>query len=154
MIGRGIGAAVAKSPMGTASRSPRCFMPVSGMASRYYVYSIEIHTGSHHSCVGGYELIHDSDPASKVIRRKLSIGIPRLDGSSLPASASWRPQTGLIDSPGLAEWQPVSGADLSFDNLLEKMFQFGVLIVAAKTQTDRRVEPFEAAGAFVLEPSL
>lgn len=72
----------------------------------------------------------------------------------MPASASWRPQTGLIDSPGLAEWQPVSGADLSFDNLLEKMFQFGVLIVAAKTQTDRRVEPFEAAGAFVLEPSL
>src|ERR1700751_1751822 len=94
MIGRGIGAAVAKSPMGTANRSPRCFMPVPGIASQYYVCSIEIHTGSHHSCVGGYELIHDSDPASKVIQRELNIGIPKLDGSSLPAFTSCRAKPG------------------------------------------------------------
>ena len=163
MTRRGIGTAVAKSPMDTASGSPTsavwCFMPVSGIASRCYVWSIEIQAGSDHSYVGGHESIHDSEPASKVIRRELSIGIPQLDGMSFPALRLGRPngancQTGLIDSPGLTEWQPVRCAGLSFDNLLEKTFQLGVLIVAAKAQADRRVESIEAAGAFVLEPSL
>jgi len=83
MIDREIGAPVAKSPMHIASGGPTsatpCFMRVSGIASRCCSRLIEIHTDSRHSQVGGYRLIHDSDPVSKVIRRGLSIGVLQSD---------------------------------------------------------------------------
>ena len=99
------------------------------------------------------ELIHDSDPASKVIRRGLSISVLQLDGTSCLLHIPGGPSR-LIDRPGFPERQSMSCADLCFDNLLEEAFQLGVLIVAAKAQADRGIEPFEAAGAFILEPSL
>ena len=88
MIERGIGAAVAKSPMHIASGGPTsaasCVMRVSGIASRCYIRLVEIHTDSNHSYVGRYELIHDSGPVSKVIRRELSIGVLQSDRTSFP----------------------------------------------------------------------
>jgi len=163
MIERGIGAAFAKSPMHIASGVPTSvasyFMRVSSIASRCCGCLLEMHTDSHHSYVGGYGLIHDSDPVSKVIRRELSIGVSQSDGTSFPASETVGPngliaQTGLIDSIGLAEGQPTRGAELSFENLLKQAFQLGVLIVAAKAEADGRVKSVEAPGAFVLEPSM
>ena len=69
MIERGIGTAVAKSPMLIASGGPASvasyFMRVSGIASRCCSCLLEMHTDSHHSYVGGYGLIHDFDPVSK-----------------------------------------------------------------------------------------
>jgi hypothetical protein len=98
MMERGIGAAVAKSPIHIASGSPTsaawCFMRVPGIASRYYVRLIEIHTDSHLLYVGGHELIHDSDPTSKVIRRELSIGVLQLDRNIVPGFTSWRTKPG------------------------------------------------------------
>ena len=90
MIERGIGTAVAKSPMHIASGGPTSvasyFMRVSGIASRCYSCLVEIHTDSHHSYVREYGLIHDSDALSKVVRRGLSIGVSQLDGTAIPAS--------------------------------------------------------------------
>jgi hypothetical protein len=76
-----------------------------------------MHTDSHHSYVGGYELIRDSDPVSKVIRRELSIGVSQSDRTWFPA-LNLAGQTGLIDNPGFAERQPMRAARLSFENLL------------------------------------
>jgi hypothetical protein len=163
MIERGIGTAVAKSPMHIASGGPTSvasyFMRVSGIASRCYSCLIEIHTDSHHSYVRGYGLIHDSDALSKVIRRGLSIGVSQLDGTSfrlqrLAGQMGLIAQTGLIDSIGLAEGQPTRGAELSLENLLKQAFQLGVLIIAAKAKADRWVESIEPSGAFVLVPSM
>jgi hypothetical protein len=123
MIERETGAPVAKSPMHIASGGPpsaaSCFMRVSGIASRRYGRLVEIHTDSHHSYVGGYGLIHNYDPVSKLIRRELSIGVFPTDRTSLRASEPGRPNGAnrLIESLGLAERQPMRGADLSFDNL-------------------------------------
>ena len=89
MIERGIGTAVAKSPMLIASGGPASvasyFMRVSGIASRCCSCLLEMHTDSHHSYVGGYGLIPDSDPVSKVIRRELSIGVSQSDRTWFPA---------------------------------------------------------------------
>ena len=76
---------------------------------------VEIHTDSHIR-VGGYELIHDSDPLSKVIQRELSIGVLQSDRHHCPLQ-SLAGQTRLIDSPGFAERQPMRGADLFFEKL-------------------------------------
>ena len=121
MIERGIGTAVAKSPMLIASGGPASvasyFMRVSGIASRCCSCLLEMHTDSHHSYVGGYGLIRDSDPVSKVIRRELSIGVSQSDRTWFPA-LNLAGQTGLIDNPGFAERQPMGAARLSFENLL------------------------------------
>src|SRR5690349_2308373 len=95
MIEREIGAAVAKSPMHMASGRPTstisCFMRVSGVASRCHSRLLEIDADPHHSYAGGCGLIHDSDPVSKVIRRKLSIDVLQSDKASLPGSAPGGP---------------------------------------------------------------
>jgi hypothetical protein len=78
---------------------------------------VEIHTDSHIRMSEGTELIHDSDPVSKVIRRELSIGLLQSDRHHCPLR-SLADQTRLIGDPGFAERQPVRGADLFFEKLL------------------------------------
>jgi hypothetical protein len=78
---------------------------------------VEIHTDSHIRVSEGHELIHDSDPVSKVIRRELSIGVLQSDRHHCPLQ-SLAVQTRLIDRPGFAERQPMRGVDLFFDKLL------------------------------------
>ena len=121
MIERGIGAAVAKSPMHIASGGPTsaasCFIRVSAIAARELRPRGRNTYRLAYSYVGGYELIHDSDPVSKVIRRELSIGVLQFARHHCPLQ-SLAGQTRLIDSPGLAERQPMRGADLFFEKLL------------------------------------
>jgi hypothetical protein len=42
----------------------------------------------------------------------------------------------------------------AFQNFLEKMFELGILFIAAEAETDRPVKPSEVACTFILVPPL